>query len=85
MKMEESDIMLYLINHGCGNNKFKERAFIMACELGKLNMTKELVEQHNVTPKGNHRGVIMLGISVVRCSTYCQMLLINNFCIPSQM
>ena len=52
MKMKEVDIPLYLISHGCGNDKFRGKAFIEACESGKLKVAVELVEQHKVDPKG---------------------------------
>ena len=53
LKMETVDIAMYLINHGCGNNKFKHMAFFLACQSGSLKVVKELAEQHIVNPKGN--------------------------------
>ena len=53
LKMKTVDIAMYLINHGCGNNKFKHMAFFLACQSGSLKVVKELAEQHNVNPKGN--------------------------------
>ena len=54
VEMEEPNRMLYLINRGGGNDKFKETTLITACYDGELKVVKELVEQHNVNPKGNH-------------------------------
>ena len=89
VRMHDSDRMLYLAIHGCGNSKFKDAAIIKACFYGRLEVAKKLIEQHNINPKGNHDyilwGLIMPGMSGVCCSTYCQVLLSNNYCIPSQM
>lgn len=47
------DRMGYLISRGCGNNKFKDKAFITACQSGNLEAARELVEKRNVNPKGD--------------------------------
>ena len=49
------DIALYLINHGCPSND-GDRAKLLceACKHGKLEVVKELVEQHHVIPSGKH-------------------------------
>ena len=54
VEMSGLDRMLYLNNHGSGNDSIKHAAVIKACEDGKLEVVKELVEQHNVNPKCNH-------------------------------
>ena len=87
--MDYPDRMFHLAIHGCGNSKFKDAAIIEACEYGRLEVVKKLIEQYNINPKGNHDyilwGLIMPGMSGVYCSTYCQVLLSNSYCIPSQM
>ena len=45
------DTALYLINCGCGSNEDKEKVLSLACQFGKLEIVKELVEQHSVNPK----------------------------------
>ena len=52
MSGDELDIALYLISHGCGSDKDKGKLLITACRSGELKVVKELVEQHNVNPKG---------------------------------
>ena len=91
VEMAYPDRMLHLVNHGCGNSKFKDAAFIKACKYGGLEVVKKMIEQHNINPTGKHFGycivwgLIMMGMSGVCCSTYCLVLLSNNYCIPSQM
>ena len=46
------DIALYLINRGCGGDEHKVRLLFKACYYGRLDVVKELVEQHKVDPKG---------------------------------
>ncbi len=41
-------IPLYLVNRGCGSDEDKAKLLRAACEHGKLDVVKELVEQHNV-------------------------------------
>ena len=49
------DVALYLMNHGCsGNNKDRAKLLCGACEHGKLDVVKELVEQHHIVPSGKH-------------------------------
>ena len=52
MRENELDIALYLFNHDCGSDKDKHKVLMQACESGKLKVVKELVEQHNINPKG---------------------------------
>ena len=47
------DMALYLISRGCGSNEDKGKVLVEACQSGKLKVVKELVEQHNVDPKGD--------------------------------
>ena len=44
------DIALYLMNHGCDGNQEKGDVLFGACYWGRLDMVKELVEQHKVDP-----------------------------------
>ena len=52
MRENKLEIALFLINHGCGGEEDKGKVFRKACRSGKLKMMKELVEQHNIDPKG---------------------------------
>ena len=45
---------LYLTNHGVGDEQDKAKLLCEACKWGKLDVVKELVEQHNVDPKGEY-------------------------------
>ena len=45
---------LYLINHGVDDEQDKAKLLCKACEWGKLDVVKELVEQHNVYPNGEY-------------------------------
>ena len=40
----------YLISRGCGGDKEREKLLCGACYWDKLDMVKELVEQHKVDP-----------------------------------
>ena len=44
------DVALYLINRGCGTGNHLARLLCGACSLGRLDVVKELVEQHKVDP-----------------------------------
>ena len=46
------DVALYLINHGCGDDKDKDKLLCQACMTDNLNVVKELVEKHDRDPKG---------------------------------
>ena len=47
------DVALYLMNHGCpSNNEDRAKLLCGACEHGKLDVVKELVEQHHIVPSG---------------------------------
>ena len=48
------DIALYLVNNGYCDKQDKEKFLYKACYLEKLDVVKELVEQHNVDPKGEY-------------------------------
>ena len=49
------DVALYLLNRGChGNDEDKAKLLCAACEHGKVDVVKELVEQHHITPSGKH-------------------------------
>ena len=45
------DVALYLMNHGCTcSDEDKAKLLCKACSNGKLDVVKELVEQHKVDP-----------------------------------
>ena len=46
------DLVVYLISHGCGNDKDRAIVLAQACRQVRLDVVKELVEQHKVDPKG---------------------------------
>ena len=46
------EIALYLFNHGCRGDEDKNKILMLACEKREMKVVKELVEQHNVNPKG---------------------------------
>ena len=52
VRRDELDIALYLINGGCGSEDDKQTVFIEACQSGKLEVVKGLVEQQDVDPNG---------------------------------
>ena len=43
---------LYLVTHGYGGDEDKVKVLHKACYWGKLDVVKELVEQHKVDPNG---------------------------------
>ncbi len=45
-------VALYLVNHGCGSDEDKAQLLCYACRDSKLDVVKELVEQHKVNPNG---------------------------------
>ena len=45
------DVALYLINRGCGDDEDKNKLLCGSCRRGRLDMVKELVEEHNCDPK----------------------------------
>ena len=47
-------IALFLINHGVDDEQDKARLLCDACYYGKLDVVKELVEQHNVDSIGEY-------------------------------
>ena len=49
------DVALYLINHGCGDDKDKDKLLCGACRWGRLDVVKELVEKHDRDPNGECR------------------------------
>ena len=54
------DIALYMINHGYGGAEDRNKLMTRACEKGKLDVVKELVEQHKVDPNGEFSYVYTL-------------------------
>ena len=54
------DVALYLINHGCGGANDRNKLMTRACESGKPDVVKELVEQHKVDPNGEFSYVYTL-------------------------
>ena len=49
------DVALYLINRGCGDDKDKDKLLCRACYWDRLDVVKELVEQHDRDPNGECR------------------------------
>ena len=47
------DLPLYLINSGYGGIEKKTELLFRGCYYGQLDVVKEMVEQHNVDPKGD--------------------------------
>ena len=52
MRENELEVVLYLIDHSYNTDEDKDKAFILACQYGRLKVVKGLVERHNVNPKG---------------------------------
>ena len=49
------DVALYLMSHGCpGSNEDRIKLLCGACKHGKLDVVKELVEQHHIVPSGKY-------------------------------
>ena len=46
------DVALYLINHGYGDDKDKTKLLCRACERNRLDIVKDLVEEHKLDPNG---------------------------------
>ncbi len=46
-----ADVALYLMSRGCGGDEDKAKLLCGACWRGKLDVVKELVEQHKLDPK----------------------------------
>ncbi len=47
------DVAVYLMSRGCGGDDHEDKTKLLcrACQRGKLDAVKELVEQHKVDPK----------------------------------
>ena len=54
------DVALYLISRGCGGAEDRNKLMTRACEKGKLDVVKELVEQHKVDPNSEFSYVYTL-------------------------
>lgn len=52
VKENKVDIAVYLTKHGCCSDEDFLRVWSMVHRSGKLNLLKELVEQHTVLPEG---------------------------------
>ena len=48
------NMALVLINHGVDDQQDKARLLCEACYWGRLDVVKELVEQHNLDPSGEY-------------------------------
>ncbi len=57
------DVLLYLVRRGCSSDVDKAKILCAACKHGMLDVVKELIEQHNVDPKGE--------ISLIKCMYSC--------------
>ena len=66
------NVVLYLMNHGCGNDEDKKRLLCGACEHGKLDVVKELVEHHHIIPTGKH----CTSYGIMQC-TVCNIIYVN--------
>ncbi len=60
----EFDVAVYLVRRGCGSDENKAKLLCAACYNGKLDVVKELVEQHKVDPKGE--------LSLINVCSYLQ-------------
>ena len=50
------DVALYLLKQGCDSNDIiKAKLLFAACQLGRLNMVKELIEKYEVDPNGKFK------------------------------
>ena len=76
LSQEESyfDIVLYLMTNGCGNDEDRAKLLCDACEHGKLDVVKELVEHHHTIPSGKH----YTSYSIMQC-TVCNTTTLNVF------
>ena len=52
LRENKLDIVLYIFTRGFGSDEYKHKVLIQACKYGGVKEVKELVEQHNVNPKG---------------------------------
>ena len=50
---EETDLILYLLEHGCDSSEETTKLLCVACSYGNLTLVKTLVEQFSIDPKGN--------------------------------
>ena len=64
------DVALYLLNHGCGNDKDRANLLCSACKHSKLDVVKELVEQHHVIPSGKYSTSYNITIQYTVCKYY---------------
>ena len=49
------DVAFYLVNRGCGRKEDKGKLLCAACQYGRLDIVKELVEQHKLDIHGEQR------------------------------
>ena len=61
------DIVLYLINRGCGDDEDKDKLLCGACEWGRLDVVTELVEKHDRDPKGEYMVCTLSMCVILRC------------------
>ena len=54
---EHCDVALYLVNNGYGNEQDKAKLLCRGCSSGKLDVVRELIEQHKVDPNGEQSRV----------------------------
>ena len=58
------DVALYLINNfGCGGTEQFKKLLFEACKYGRLDVVKDMVEQHSINPDGEYQHI--------RLSSYC--------------
>ena len=61
------DVVLYLINRGCGEDEDKDKLLCGACRWARLDVVKELVEEHHRNPKGEYMVCILSMCVILRC------------------
>ena len=59
MDVASDDVALYLINHGYGDDNDKAKLLCRACGQDRLDIVKELVEDHGLDPKGKYYNLIL--------------------------
>ena len=63
------EVALYLMNHGCpGSDEDRAKLLCGACKHGKLDVVKEMVEQHHIVPSGEHSTSYSMPCTCTLCS-----------------
>ena len=69
------DVPLYLVNHGCGDDKDKANLLCRACEENRLDIVKELVEEHKLDLKGKYYNFVYMRTC---CLTKLMMIMVRS-------